>query len=1067
MSHKGYYRSPALFQDQLIFVSEDDLWRVSKEGGKAERLTNGLGQASNPAISPDGKWIAFTGQEEGHAEVYLMPAQGGPLERLTYINEGAVVIGWREDGKIIYATQRPAAPLSLPHPWVKHLYLLNPLTKVSERIQCGPAESISFYGSAHVIQRHGYGYVSWKRYRGGSKAELWIDQKGQGNYEKLIDLPSNTLQPLWLGGEIYFLSDHEGIGNVYGILPNGKNLRAITTSKDFFVRDVKGWGRELVYMAGSDLYHHDLDSGKSRKVEILFPSQRTQRQRKFASPQKYFKSYDLDKKGQRLGIISRGRPFAFGNWEGAANQYGIRDGVKYNHLIFRSDEKHVLMTRDHEGSDVLEEHLLDHSAPEKRFSFQDLGRISHIQEAPQGDLAAITNHRCEVILLNLKTQKKTLLGRSPHGLIYGISWSPDGRYLAYDSTISPLLRAVFIYDVKTKKTHQVTKPVLEDVRPAFDPEGNYLYFLSKRIYNPVMDTMQFDYSFPKGMKPYLLTLRKDVNSPFIPILHLETKKDEGEEKKKKTDEKIKPIVIDFEGIEDRILEFPVCEGDYKTICGIHGKALYTTAPLEGTLDEGDEEDTAFTLRAYDFANQKEELLVSRLSSFSLSGDRTQLAYVSQKKIRVIKAGEKPSEHDHSYKNGGWIDWGRIKISVDPALEWRQMFEEAWRLQKDFYWTADMSKVDWNGVFKKYEPLLDRISTRGELNDLISEMQGELGCSHAYVYGGDLRFPPNYPIGELACDFEWDEKAQGYRITNLAKGDPWIKGATSPLRLPGVQLKTGDFITSINGQKLSSMLTPQQLLVNQTENFVELGVLPKGHKKHRKAVVKTLTSQSQARYRDWVEENRKIISEKTHGNVGYIHIPDMSSRGFSEFHRSFMAELDRPGLIVDVRYNGGGHVSQILLEKLARRRLGYDETRWFGQIPYPANAPMGPMVGLTNEYAGSDGDMFSHVFKVMKLGPLIGKRTWGGVIGIWPRHPLLDGGGTSQPEFSAWFPEIGWSIENHGVDPDIEVEITPQDYEKGFDPQLERAILEVEKIRAEFEPLKLDLSTRPNLEKLGR
>lgn len=1047
MQQLGYYRQPTLFQDHIVFVSDEDLWRVSKQGGEAMRLTNSLGQVSDPAFSPDGQWIAFTGREEGHAEVYRIPATGGSIERLTYITEGAVVLGWTPEGEILYKTSRSAPAQSLPHPWINHIYLLNPETKVARRLKCGPAEFVHFSGKANVIQRHGYGYVSWKRYRGGTKGEIWIDHKGQGDYEKLIDLPTNNLCPHWIEDRIYFLSDHEGMGNVYSCTPEGQDLKAETYQKEFYVRDLSAYEDTLITMAGGDIYVHELKTGESKKVEILFSSQRVHRQRKFANPQKYFRSYDLDAKGQRLGILTRGRPFTFANWEGAVTQHGHRDGVRYNHLIWLPDPKYVLITRNSEGEDIIELHGLDLDEPMKLLKFKDLGRISLIEAAPHGDWVAVTNHRCEILILNLKTQKQTLIGKSAHGLVYGISWSPDGRYLAYDTTLSTTLRAIQVYDTKTKRTYQVTKPILEDMRPCFDPEGKYLYFLSKRIYNPISDTMQFEYGFPKGMKPYLLTLQKDSLSPFEPRLQEEEKKSKEEKKAEKGQ---KPVEIDFEGIEDRIIEFPVPEGDYKAIFGIPGKALYLTDYLRGLLEEEDDE-SPFTLRAYDFESQKEEVFASCISSLALSGDKSQLAYASQKKLRVIKSSEKPVDNDCSYKKGGWVEWDRIRLSVDPTAEWKLMYEEAWRLQRDFYWTADMSKVDWDQVYQKYLPLIDRISTREELNDVISEMQGELGCSHAYVSGGDLSYPPYYPIGELGCDFEWDEKAKGYRIINLAKGDPWIPEATSPLIQSGIHLKEGDLVFSINGQPLDYKTTPAMLLVNQADNLVEIQAQVKGERKKKRFTLRTLHSQNGARYRDWVENNRTYIRNKTNGQVGYIHIPNMVGKGYAEFHRAFMAELDLPGLIVDVRYNRGGSVSPLLLEKLARRRLGYDETRWFGQIPYPANAPMGPMVGLTNEYAGSDGDMFSHAFKVMKLGPLIGKRSWGGVVGIWPRYSLIDGGETTQPEFSAWFPNVGWNIENYGVDPDIEVEIAPQDYERRSDPQLDRAIAEVEKVIKETNP----------------
>ena len=406
---------------------------------------------------------------------------------------------------------------------------------------------------------------------------------------------------------------------------------------------------------------------------------------------------------------------------------------------------------------------------------------------------------------------------------------------------------------------------------------------------------------------------------------------------------------------------------------------------------------------------------------------------------------------------------RLNVLVNPVDEWQQMMREAWRLQRDHFWTEDMSKIDWEKVYERYAPLVERVSTREEFSDLLWEMQGELGTSHAYVWGGDIPRTPHYGVGLLAADFVYDKKYGAYKIINIVEGDPWDENGSSPLVRAGVQVNEDDLLWAIGGKELSAEIRPETLLVNLAKQEIQLTVSNSKGKNKRKVIVKTLKSPTQARYRQWVEKNRAYVHKQTNGTVGYIHIPNMSAWGFSEFHRGFLSECDKDGLVVDVRFNGGGSVSPLLLEKLARKRLGFDLTRWFGVFTYPEDSPAGPMVALTNEYAGSDGDIFTHGFKVMGLGPVIGKRTWGGVIGIWPRHPLVDGGITTQPEFSFWFEDIGWTVENYGVDPDIEVEITPQDYVADKDPQLDRGIKEVLEIIRKNPPLKgPDLSSRPTL-----
>lgn len=1059
MKTEGYYRNPTVWQDRVIFVADDDLWSVPLKGGRAERLTSGVSEASDPAFSPDGQWLAFTGTYEGHPEVYVMPSQGGEAKRLTYVSEGTSLVGWKNAEEIVFSSTKN-------HPFrLRYLYTVHLKSGKIERIPCGPANFIAYSpeGKGAVIQRHGYGYVSWKRYKGGTAGELWIDREGKGNFKKLLSVHGNALRPLWIQNRIYFISDHEGHGNVYSCAPTGEDLKRHSSHEDFFVRGLDCDGTSFVYAAGGDLFHLPVGQSKPEKLILDFPSSFSHRARKFVDAAAYLSNFSLNKTGSQLAIITRGRPFSFANWEGAVHQYGEKDGIRYKFIDWLHDNKRLLVVSDREGEDRLEIHD-PHSLNEPVIlKKMNLGRIISIAPSPTEDEVALINHRCELFHVKLKSQKLHLIDKSTFADMGGLSWSPDGKWLAYDYPTTKRLRAIKLCEIKTFKTQEITRPVLEDFQPSFDPEGKYIYFLSRRTYSPYRDDLQFEMGFPKGTKPYLILLNDTLTSPFIPQAKEaeEVSKKETAEKGSKKEEGPQAIKIDLKGIEDRILEFPVSEGNYSTIQGIPGKALYVSLSARSALGDDEDGSARGSLECYDFATQKADTLVPKMSSFSLSADSQWLCYYGSKKLRVIKAGEKPQDNDVSYRKGGWIDLNRVKISVHPPQEWVQIFDEVWRLQKDFFWTEDMSKVDWKGIYKRYHPLVERVSTRGELTDLISEMHGELGTSHAYVFGGDFRPSPSYPLGDLAADFVYDKAQKGFQITNIAHGDRWSPSHTSPLTAPGLGLQGGEVLLAINGQKLDENIRPETLLVNQAHNMVSLRV--KGEKKKERTVsVRALSSQVPARYRDWVENNRKYVREKTKGRVGYIHIPDMGPRGFAEFHRGFLAELDKDGLIVDVRFNGGGNVSGLLLEKLGRKRLGYDQTRWWEAEPYPFESPAGPMVALTNEYAGSDGDIFSHSFKMLKLGPLIGKRTWGGVIGMWYRHGLVDGGGTSQPEFSFWFNDVGWGVENYGVDPDIEVEITPQDYEKGIDPQLDRGIAEVMAI-LKSSPPPAPLSTdRPNL-----
>jgi tricorn protease len=398
--------------------------------------------------------------------------------------------------------------------------------------------------------------------------------------------------------------------------------------------------------------------------------------------------------------------------------------------------------------------------------------------------------------------------------------------------------------------------------------------------------------------------------------------------------------------------------------------------------------------------------------------------------------------------------------VSPRDEWRQMFREAWRLQRDQFWTPDMSGVDWAAVHDRYLPLLDRVGTRAEFSDLIWEMQGELGTSHCYEMGGDYRPVPEWFQGFLGADLEYDRRTGTWKIARIPRGDSWDRANFSPLNSPSLNVREGDEILAVAGRKVGADCSPYECLVHRAQRAMTLTLRSRG--KRRTISVRTLDEEYGLRYRDWVERNREYVHKKSKGRAGYVHVPDMGPFGYAMFHRYYATEVDRPGLVIDVRFNGGGHVSQLLLEKLVRRRIGYDAPRHMARFPYPDDAPMGPMVALTNEYAGSDGDIFSHAFKAYQLGPLIGKRTWGGVIGIWPRHALVDGTYTSQPEFGYWTTDAGWGLENYGTDPDIEVEIYPQDHRAGRDPQLDRGLEELEKIIRKHKPALPRLEDKPDL-----
>ena len=1107
MSLSGYYRYPAISGETIAFVSEDDLWIVPASGGVARRLTAGLAAVMHPRFSPDGATLALTGREEGNSEVYVMPAEGGPMRRITYLGVTSLVAGWTPDGNEILFTSDSGQPFDR----VLAVHSVPVEGGPPRAWDLGPAMSVAVApGGRIVIGRNAVDPARWKRYRGGTAGDLWVDADGGGEFRRLVTLNGNLASPMWIGNRVFFLSDHEGFGNIYSCLPDGGDLRRHTHHDDFYVRYPSTDGKKIAYHAGADLYVYDPAADSSARVDVSYRSQRVQRQRKFVETAKYLESWDPHPAGHSVAVTARGKSFAFGAFEGPVVEQATPDSalspfpageggrgvrspfpageggrgvrpVRRSLTAWLNDGERLVTIANLGLEDVLEIHRLSGEREPARLEALDLGRVYALKISPTHDHVALANHRNQLLFVDLADGKLTVVDRSEHQRIHGMDWSPDGRWIAYGFSATQLTSEIRLWDRTSGRIHVVTRPILGDFQPAFDPEGAYLYFLGRRDLNPVYDGLHFELGFPRGVRPFLVTLKADRKSPFVPSptpLQEEAKPQAAQPAASPEEEatgeapagppSAAPAVeIDLDGIADRVLAFPVPEGIYSQIAGIKGKALFVSWPVEGALGQesfnGDQR-PAGSLEMFDLKELKQETLTGGISGFALSRDGKTLLYRSGQRLRLVKAGEKPDDKngDRPGRRSGWIDLGRVRVSVDPGLEWRQMALDAWRLQREFFWTPDMSGLDWEGIWERYSPLLDRVGTRAEFSDLMWEMQGELGTSHAYEMGGDYRQEPSYPIGFLGADLAFDKDGACWRIARLLRGEPGEQNSFSPLMAPGIGVKEGSVLRAVNGQRLGPDTLPGELLVHHAKAEIVLTVSDADGSNVREVTVTTLRSEFPLRYRQWVESNRTRVHEATDGKCGYVHIPDMGARGFAEFHRLFLSEVERDAMIVDVRYNRGGHVSQLLLEKLARKRIGYDVSRWSTPEPYPNYSVAGPMVALTNQHAGSDGDIFSHCFKLMKLGPLIGKRTWGGVVGIWPRTLLADGTMTTQPEFSFWFTDVGWGVENYGTDPDVDVDIAPQDYRAGRDPQMDRAIEMVLKELEERPVVKPRFEDRPNL-----
>jgi tricorn protease len=1115
MKDQGYYRYATIFGDNVVFACEDDLWSVSTSGGTASRITSNRGECSLPRFSPDGQSIAFVGRTEGHPEVYVMNAEGGLPRRLSYLGgETCVLCGWSTDGNEVYFVSDAQSP------FLRHSQAFAvPLDGGSPRaLNLGHMQYFNMSESGKfVIGRNSIDPARWKRYLGGTSGDIWV-QTTREQFKPLLKINGNHVAPMWIGDKIFFLSDHEGIGNLYSCNQDGQQIKRHTDHDEYYVRFPSTDGKRIVYTAGGDIYIYDVRQQKTRKLDVQTPVTGHQSQRKFVECAAYLEHFAPHPEGHSLAVIARGQPLTFGNWEGAVVQHGSGSLGRSRNCEWLNDGQRIIFVNDSEGYERLEIHSVDQTKAPEKLSGLDLGRVLALTVSPTEDKICVTNHRHELLIINLVSKELKVLDKSPAERIKSVSWSGDGRWLAYTFSPHALASIIKIADVKSGETRAVTRELKNDYSPSFDPDGRYLYFLSNRDFFPVYDSTHFDLGFPTSARPYCIPLRKDIPSPFIkrpkPVHQAgrnasnntgsdnrgsDNKGSEkgGSEKGgvKSTekshvsksaahtiaDDKGKHSKtsqsanhdIDFDGIDSRILAFPVDEGRFGQIVGLKNRVVFSRYHVRGirpNFSFTDEQYDAGWLIAYDLEEQRAANVIRELNYFKVARDNRTLVYRWHKQgLRVVDGGaampaegaEPPAAAWEYSRKAGWINLGRAKILIHPRSEWKQMYEEAWRLQSEQFWDSKMSNIDWKLVHDRYQHLLPRIRTRSDLSDLIWEMQGELGTSHAYEFGGDYTAPPNYQRGFLGADLSWQKSKKAYKIERIIRGDSWNQDVDSPLALPGLKIEEGEFIHAVDGREVSAECSIEELLMNKPMMEIDLTISSDGKKK-RHVTVRTLYNERMLRYRNWVESNRKMVFEKSRGRVGYIHIPDMGPWGYAEFHRSYLAEYDRDALIVDVRYNRGGHVSGLLLEKLARKRVGYDCSRWGMPMPYPMESAKGPMVGLTNQFAGSDGDIFSHCFKLYKLGPLVGKRTWGGVIGIEPRHRLVDGTLTTQPEFSFWFFDVGFKVENYGADPDYEVDISPQDYRNGLDPQMEKA-LELLRTELKRKPPEIpDFTNKPSL-----
>ncbi|MFD7961591.1 S41 family peptidase [Streptomyces zaomyceticus] len=1058
----AYLRFPHLHDDLLCFAAEDDLWiaPLVPEGhhpGRAWRLTVDRTRVGHPRFSPDGRHIAYTNWRSLDPEIHLVPVEGGAARRLTYWGSTDTrVCGWTppdKDGRTdILAVSSHGQPFSY-YSWA---YTVHTDGSPGMRQPWGPVSDIAVTedgceqeGERRTLLLTGkppHEPAAWKRYLGGATGRLWL------HGERLLpDIGGHLDCPMAVDGRVAFLSDHEGIGNLYSCLPDGTDLLRHTDHDEFYARHASSDGRRVVYQCAGDLWIVDAltPDSRPRRLEVRLGGQRVGRRCYQVPAAHHVDAVSVDETGRASAVSVRGSLYWLTHRDGPARTIIDSPGVRVRLPEMLGSGGQVAYVTDAEGEDAVEVAYLPRASgdrPPRRLASGDLGRVEELVADPDGERLAIASHDGRLLLLDATEDSNgevTELIRSVNGPVRDLAFSPDGAWLTWSHPgIGRSLRSIKMARISgpgARTVVDVTNGRFEDENPVFTRDGRYLAFLSWRGFDPVYDVHTGDLSFPLGCRPYLVPLSSATPSPFALLPDGRPAAGGLDPADDDTETADGTVIVEIEGLPDRVTPFPVTASKYSALHPVSGGGLvWLRWPISGALGEtfANPADTSGrpTLEYFSITKARKSELAKDLDWFAVSGDGTRLVVADEGELRAVPATESGDGDSTVY-----LDLRRILHDIDPGAEWRQAFDEAGRIVRAYFWEPGMGGVDWTAVLDQYRPLVERVASPDEFADLLREVVGELGTSHAYVTPARRNEgPPHYqrPMGLLGANLV--PREAGWTVKRILPGESSDSKARSPLA--GTGIREGAVLTHVDGRPVDPVAGPYPLLSGTGGTTVELTFTPaEGEGRARRVAVVPLVDERPLRYQDWVAKRRAVVREVSGGRCGYLHIPDMGGSGWAQFNRDLRMEVSRPALIVDVRGNAGGNISELVIEKLTRKILGWDLTRNAQPVAYASNAPRGPVVALADEATSSDGDMITAAFKLLGLGPVVGQRTWGGVVGMTGRHRLGDGTQITVPMNAAWFPEYGWSLENHGVEPDLAILRTPLDWAEGRHAQLDDAV----------------------------
>ena len=1047
----GLFRYPDVSATDIVFTYANDLWMIPKTGGTAVKLSSPAGVESFPKFSPDGKRIAFTGNYDGNADAYVISTAGGVPVRLTSHGYPDRVVDWTRDGKqVLFASSRESGKARF-----NQFFTVAASGGPAEKLPLAYAEYSSYSpdGKEMAVVIRSERLRNWKRYRGGNAADIHIynfASKTSHNISASDDAPYDF--PMWHGNSIFFLSDRgpELRANIWKYDVATKALSQVTKYTDYDVHFPSQGPEDIVYEAGGKLYILPFATLQPKAVPVNLVTDKALLKPRLESADKNIQTLALSPDGNRVLVQARGNIFSVPAENGFVKDMTRTSGAAERSPAWSPDGRLIAYWSDKTGEYELYVMQPDVEGSERKVTNLGPGFRYTPYWSPDSRKIAFIDKAMRIHIVDVATGQTTAIDkglRMMHGALNGftVRWSPDSRFLTYNRDLDNYQQAVFIYDVNGKKLHQVTSGFYSASSPVFDPEGKYLYLLTSQSFQPIYSSIDNSFIYANSGQVAAIALLKTTPSLLSPKndtvtmkLDAPAKKEEliskAEKIRKDTSLPVRPlpsannVMIDFDEMEQRMVILPLTAGNYGQLNAAKGKIIYMKFPNTGTSGQG-------AIKYFDIDKREEKTILESVTGYLLSENKGKiLAGRSNNQYAILQ----PAENQKFEKP---LRVSEMQMMVDPMAEWKQIYTDAWRIQRDYFYDPNMHGVDWNSIRDRYAKMLDGATTREEANYVIGEMIGELNASHTYFSGGDLERSKSQNTGYLGVDYEAD--GEFYKIKKIIRGAAYDAEARSPLDISGMDAKEGMYILAVNGVPLTTAQEPYAAFEGLANKAVEITYNTRPSFNGAKtAIVQTLGDEYRLRHLAWIHEMAKKVSDATNGEVGYIYVPSTGVDGQNELSRQFNAQWQKKGLIIDERFNDGGQIPDRFIEMLNRDPLAFWSIRDGSPWPWPPYAHFGPKVMLMNGWSGSGGDAFPDYFRRKGLGPLIGTRTWGGLIGISGTPPLIDGGNVTAPSFRMYNPDGTWFREGHGVDPDIPVDENLGSMARGIDPQLERAIAEI-------------------------